>query len=54
MTFKEVPAGESERNVALDGWVAAFDREMEQSGDIAASTAAVDASTCAPSSSAGS
>ena len=46
MTFKEVPAGESERNVALDGWVAAFDREMEQSGDIAASTAAVAAHGC--------
>ena len=46
MTFKEEPTGDSERNVALDGWVAAFDREMEQSGDIAASTAAVAAHGC--------
>ena len=46
MTFEEEPMGESERSAALDGWVAAFDREMEQSGDFATSIAAMTAHGC--------
>jgi hypothetical protein len=46
MTFEQEPAGDSERSVALDGWVTAFDREMEQSGDFATSIAAVTAHGC--------
>ena len=38
--------GESERSAALEGWVAAFDREMEQSGDFATSVAAMTAHGC--------
>jgi hypothetical protein len=46
MTFEQAPVGESERSAALDGWVAAFDREMEQSGDFARSIAAMTAHGC--------
>jgi hypothetical protein len=46
MTFEDEPAGDSERSAALDGWVAAFDREMEQSGDFATSIAAMTAHGC--------
>jgi hypothetical protein len=46
MTFEEEPVGESERSAALAGWVAAFDREMEQSGDFATSIAAMTAHGC--------
>jgi hypothetical protein len=46
MTFAEEPAGDTERSTALDGWVAAFDREMEQSGDFAASIAVMTAHGC--------
>lgn len=46
MTYEEAPSDESERSAALDGWVAAFDREMEQSGDFATSVAAMTAHGC--------
>jgi hypothetical protein len=46
MTFQEEPAGTSERSAALDGWVVAFDREMEQSGDFGVSIAAMTAHGC--------
>jgi hypothetical protein len=46
MTFEDQPASEIERSAALDGWVAAFEREMEQSGDFAKSTAAMTAHGC--------
>lgn len=46
MTFEEEPAGVSERSAALAGWVAAFDREMEQGGDFATSIAAMTAHGC--------
>jgi hypothetical protein len=46
MTFEEVPAAEGERSAALDGWVEAFDREMEQTGDFGSSTAAMTAHGC--------
>jgi hypothetical protein len=46
MTFEREPAGVRERSVALDGWVAAFDREMEQSGDFATSIAVMTAHGC--------
>jgi hypothetical protein len=46
MTFAEEPAGDSERSAALDGWVAAFDREMEQGGGFATSVAAMNAHGC--------
>jgi hypothetical protein len=46
MTFEAEPAGDSERSAALDGWVVAFDREMEQSGDFAMSIAAIAAHGC--------
>jgi hypothetical protein len=46
VTFEEEPACASERSAALDGWVAAFDREMEQSGDFATSIAAMTAHGC--------
>ena len=46
MTFEDEPAGNSERAAALVGWVAAFDREMEQSGDFATSVAAMTADGC--------
>ena len=42
----EGETGESERSAALDGWVAAFDREMEQGGDFATSIAAMTAHGC--------
>jgi hypothetical protein len=46
MTLEGEPAGASERSAALDGWVAAFDREMEQSGDFGTSIAAMTAHGC--------
>ena len=46
MTFEGEPAAVSERTAALDGWVAAFDREMEQSGDFATSISAMTAHGC--------
>ena len=36
----------TKRSAALDGWVAAFDREMEQSGDFATSVAAMTEHGC--------
>jgi hypothetical protein len=46
MTYGAEPAGELEVSEALDGWVVAFDREMEQSGDFATSVAAMTAHGC--------
>jgi hypothetical protein len=47
VTLEEERAGDGERSVALDGWVVAFDREMEQSGgDFATSVAAMTAHGC--------
>jgi hypothetical protein len=46
MTFEQEPAGESERSAALGGWVAAFDREMEHTGDFATSIGAMTAHGC--------
>ena len=46
MTFEEEPVGDSERSAALDGWVAAFEREMEQTGDFASSVGAMTAHGC--------
>jgi len=46
VTFEGEPAGESERSAALDGWVAAFDREMERGGDFATSVAAIRTHGC--------
>ena len=46
VTYAAEPAGEIERSAALDGWVVAFDREMEQSGDFAASVGAMTAHGC--------
>jgi hypothetical protein len=46
MTVEDEPAGDSERSAALDGWVAAFDREMEPSGDFAKSVAAMTEHGC--------
>ncbi len=46
MTLHEEAVGDSERSAALDGWVAAFDREMEQSGDFATSIATMTAHGC--------
>jgi hypothetical protein len=46
VTPEHASAGGSERSAALDGWVAAFDREMEQSGDFARSVAAMTEHGC--------
>ena len=46
MTFEQEPVGASERSAALDGWVAAFARELEQTGDFAASVGAMTAHGC--------
>ena len=46
MMLDEERAGDSERSAALDGWVAAFEREIEQSGDFAKSIAAMTAHGC--------
>lgn len=46
MMLEEERAGDSERSAALDGWVAAFEREIEQSGDFAKSIAAMTAHGC--------
>jgi hypothetical protein len=46
MMLEDEPAGDSERSAALDGWVAAFEREIEQSGDFAKSIAAIKAHGC--------
>src|SRR3954453_16043131 len=46
VTYGAEPAGEIEVSAALDGWVVAFDREMEQNGDFATSVAAMTAHGC--------
>jgi len=46
MTFEQERVGDSERSAALDGWVVAFDRELEKSGDFATSIAAMTAHGC--------
>jgi hypothetical protein len=46
VTSEAAPAGDDARSAALDGWVAAFDREMEQSGDFTKSVAAMRAHGC--------
>ena len=46
MTREHDHVGEQERSAALDGGVAAFDREMEESGDFATSVAAMTAHGC--------
>jgi hypothetical protein len=46
MTFEQEPAGDDERSAALDGWVAAFDREMVESGDFATSVAVMTTHGC--------
>jgi hypothetical protein len=46
MTFEDAPVGDSERSAALDGWVASFDRELQQCGDFATSVAAMTAHGC--------
>ncbi len=44
--LEDEPTGDDERSAALDGWVAAFDRELAQRGDFAAGVAAVTAHGC--------
>jgi hypothetical protein len=44
--LEDEPAGDDERSAALVGWVAAFDRELEQHGDFAAGVAAMTAHGC--------
>jgi hypothetical protein len=46
VTLQEAPGRDGDLSSAVDGWVAAFDREMEQSGDFAASIAAITAHGC--------
>ena len=46
MMLEDERASDSERSAALDGWVAAFEREIEQSGDFATSIAAMTAHGC--------
>jgi len=46
MIFEEEPVGDGARSAALDGWVAAFEREMEQTGDFATSVGAMTAHGC--------
>ena len=46
VTVEDEPAGDGERSAALDGWVTAFDRELEHRGDFAASVAAIQAHGC--------
>lgn len=46
MTSAERVADESERSAALDGWVAAFDRDFAQSADFATSIATMKAHGC--------
>ena len=46
MAFQEEAAGGSGRSAALDGWVAAFDREMVRSRDFATSVATMTADGC--------
>ena len=46
MTLAEEPVGDEERSLALAGWVAAFDREMVQSGDFAGTVAVMSANGC--------
>ena len=46
MTFEDEPVGDSARSAALDGWVAAFEREIEQTGDFASSVGAMTAHGC--------
>jgi hypothetical protein len=46
MTLAAQSPGDSERSDALDGWVAAFDRELEQGLGFAACVAAITAHGC--------
>jgi hypothetical protein len=46
MTVEAESAGDGERSAALDGWVTAFDRELDQSGDFATSVAAMRTHGC--------
>jgi hypothetical protein len=46
VTFEQEPASESERAAAVGGWVAAFDREMDQTGDFATSVTAMASHGC--------
>jgi hypothetical protein len=46
VTFEHEPASESERAAAVGGWVAAFDRELDQTGDFAASVGAMATHGC--------
>jgi hypothetical protein len=46
MTVEAQPVGDGDRSAALDGWVTAFDRELEQSGDFARSVAAMRTHGC--------
>jgi hypothetical protein len=45
-TLAERPSPDDGRSSALDGWVAAFGREMEESGDFASSIAVIAAHGC--------
>lgn len=45
MTLEEAAVSDRERSAALDGWVEAFDREMQE-GDFAATIAAMTAHGC--------
>jgi hypothetical protein len=44
--FEPEPERDRERSAALDGWVAAFDREIEKTGDFAKSIAAMTEHGC--------
>jgi hypothetical protein len=46
MTVEAEPVGDGDRSAALDGWVTAFDRELEQNGDFATSVAAMRTHGC--------
>jgi hypothetical protein len=46
MALNEESQGDGDRSQAVDGWVVAFDREMAESGDFAATVAALSAHGC--------
>jgi hypothetical protein len=46
MVVDDEPQGDRERSAAVDAWVTAFDREIAQNGDFAASVAAISAHGC--------
>ena len=46
MVVDDEPQGDRERSEAVDAWVTAFDREIAQRGDFAASVAAISAHGC--------